>query len=114
MKPTKILSTTRAEKGIIVCICNNGKEYTIFELSKIIGIQAASLRQRIKNWGYDHPDIFRAKSPCKVGKQRDMSIKLDIEPGDLEGKYTGKKSEAEVRKILDNIPSPTKYEKLYC
>ena len=111
MKPTKIVSTIKSEKGTYRCQCNNGVEYSITELSKIIGIRGASLRDRLNRWGFDHPDMFRKKSPCKVGKQRKLAIKLDIVPGDLEGKYNGKRSEFETRKLLDAIPSVTELEK---
>ena len=113
MNPTDIISVKMSGKSVCECQWNDGIWRTIIKSARIIGIHAPSLRQRIKNWGVCAA-LTRKKSPLKHGKQRELAIKIDVVEGDLEGKFKGKRSEEEVRALLDAIPSPTKYEKLYC
>jgi len=68
MTPTRILKKTRITKqdpranGAQVAwifLCDDGKEYTTRELAAVVGFKTAhGLDQRIRNFGFDHPDVL--------------------------------------------------------
>ena len=74
----------------------------------MVGIQPASFRGRLKNWGYDHPDILNPDG--RKDKMLTSNIMIDITDGDLEGKYQGRTSSAEQRRLLDKISGPGSFE----
>jgi hypothetical protein len=89
---------------------DDGKQYMVSQLAEMAKVSASTMRQRIKEWGYDSPNLLCKKLKQRKKGGRNLSIKIDIVPGDLEGKYTVRNTK-ERRALLKKIPSPSEYEK---
>ncbi len=120
MKPTRIIEPPHAlpkhdqrARGVankMIFVCDDGKEYTLIELSQIAGFKTGhGIWQRLKRYGWDHPAILtlpRGKTGkiiegLPVGninysneqwqklssKPRNRNLAKICKPGTLERKY---------------------------
>ena len=75
IKPTRIIrppylvkQNSKGPNTVTMLDCDDGKTYTLRQLSAIVGIKAHGLGQRINNYGWDYPAILapKARKGCKI------------------------------------------------
>lgn len=110
-KPTRIISKPKKEgesvRSRFEIHCDNGVIYSMIGLAKALGVTQSTISQRFKDYNWNDPRIMTDKIPKRVKETKGGN---DVTPGDLVGKYNGRRTTAERQENLKTIPSCTKYE----
>ncbi len=73
-KPSRIIAPPTRQKmlhgEILEIFCNDGQVYQLSELAKTIPLTSSALSSRLKNMGWEHPEILSAKILSERASQR--------------------------------------------